>query len=244
MQRIREIVRNALSPVWLLNKKMDALTRDILLASVKGNSHWLDVGCGLKPFASNFIHANCTGIDVEVSGRSGELKKPDEFFDGINIPYEDRVFDGILCTQVLEHVENLDLLLTECNRVLKVGGYFVVSVPFVYREHEQPHDFRRFTSYGLMLALSRNGFKMESCLKCLSAIETIATLFSVYVNNNIGSGNKLLLVTIGCLVTMPVLVLSNLLSKIFPDNRELYCTLVTASVKTNNPKGKPSLQYE
>lgn len=234
MQRIRGVIRNALSPVWLLNKKMDAETRNILSACVKDNSHWLDVGCGLKPFVSGFDHAHYTGIDVEVSGRPVELKKPDKFFDGINIPYEDCMFDGILCTQVLEHVENMDLLLAECNRVLKVGGCFVVSVPFVYKEHEQPHDFRRFTSYGLVLALSRNGFKVESCLKCLSAIETIATLFSVYVNNNIGSRNKLFLVMTGCLVTVPVLLLSNLLSKILPDNRDLFCVLLTCSVKTED----------
>lgn len=240
MQRFREVIRNILSPVWLLDKEMDAATRKILSTSVKTNSHWLDVGCGLKPFASSFDHANYTGIDVAVSGRSGDLKKPDKFFDGINIPYEHNIFDGILCTQVLEHVESLDLLLAECNRVLRTGGCFVVSVPFAYREHEQPHDFRRFTSYGLTLALSRNGFKVESCLKCLSAIETIATLFNVYVNNNIGSRNRLLYVATSCLIIMPVSILSKLLSKVLPDNKDLYCTLVMTSVKTNNLSGEAS----
>lgn len=234
LQRYREIIRNTLSPVWLLDKEMDAATRKILSTSVKTNSHWLDVGCGLKPFESSFDHANYTGIDVAVSGRSGDLKRPDKFFDGINIPYENNTFDGVFCTQVLEHVASLDLLLVECNRVLKMGGGFVVSVPFAYREHEQPHDFRRFTSFGLTLALSRNGFKVESCLKCLSGIETIATLFNVYVNNNIGSRNRLLHVATSCLITMPISVLSKLLSKILPDNKDLYCTLVMTSVKNKN----------
>lgn len=237
MQRIREIIGNTLSPVWLLDKEMDAATRNILAVSVKDNSHWLDVGCGLKPFASSFDHAHYTGIDIEVSGRSGDMKMPDKFFDGINIPYGDSSFDGLLCTQVLEHVENLDLLLAECNRVLKVGGRFVVSVPFVYREHEQPYDFRRITSYGLILVLTRNGFKVETCLKCLSAIETIATLFSVYVSNNIASRNKLLYLITGSLITMPVLALSNLLSKILPDNKDLFCVLITCAVKTENLTG-------
>jgi SAM-dependent methyltransferase len=213
---------------------MDALTRDILSARVKVDSYWLDVGCGLKPFASSFNHANYMGIDIEQSGRSGALKRPDTFFDGINIPYEDGKYDGILCTQVLEHVKNLDLLLAECNRVLKVGGVFVVSVPFVYREHEQPYDFRRFTSNGLMLILERNGFNTELSLKCLSAIETIATLFCVYVNKNIGSRNRFFFVITGCFVIIPTLIFSTLLSKILPDDRDLYCTLVTSSIKTKN----------
>ena len=239
--RFKNMLVNALSPVWLLENKMATLTRNILKSSVKNNSHWLDLGCGLKPFAPSFNHAYYTGIDVEVSGRSDQLKKPDKYFNGINIPYEDNTFDGILCTQVLEHAENLDLLLAESNRVLKADGVLVVSVPFAFREHEQPYDFRRFTSYGLMLVLSHNGFKMGSCLKCLSAIETIATLFSVYMSNNIGSRNKYLYVLTGGLVTLPVLVLSCLLSKILPDNRDLFCCLVACSVKVNNLTDKVSL---
>ncbi len=226
-----------MSPIWLLDNEMNAATRDILAACVKDNTHWLDVGCGLKPFASSFNHAHYTGIDIEVSGRSGDMKVPDKYFDGINIPYEDTMFDGILCTQVLEHVENLDLLLAECNRVIKMGGGFVVSVPFLYREHEQPYDFRRFTSYGLMLALTRNGFQVSSCLKCLSAIETIATIFSVYVSNNVGSKNKLALILSGLFIILPTLVLSKYLAKILPDNRDLFCVLISSAVKTAHIKG-------
>lgn len=233
MQKLKDIIRDTLSPVWLLDKKMNLLTRNILLGSVMVDSYWLDLGCGLKPFASNFVDAHHIGIDVEVSGRNGELKKPDKYFDGINIPYENCKFDGILCTQVLEHVENLDSLMAECNRVLKIGGKLVVSVPFMYKEHEQPYDFRRFSSFGLTLALKENGFKVVKCLKCLSAIETIVTLFCVYINNNIGSRNKFLLIITSCLITAPLLTLAHFLSKILPDNRDLYCTLVTLSEKSN-----------
>ena len=133
MPSFRNSFSTVLSPVWLLDNEMNAVTRDILAASVKDNTHWLDVGCGLKPFSSSFHHTHYTGIDIEVSGRSADMKVPDKYFDGINIPYEDNMFDGVLCTQVLEHVENLDLLLAECNRVIKLGGHFVVSVPFLYR---------------------------------------------------------------------------------------------------------------
>ncbi len=67
-----------------------------------------------------------------------DMKVADKYFDGIHIPYEDNVFDGVLCTQVLEHVVDIDLLLAECNRVIRLGGSLVVSVPFLYSEHEQP----------------------------------------------------------------------------------------------------------
>jgi SAM-dependent methyltransferase len=230
--KFRAFIRNACSPVWLLNGRMDTITRDILTASVASDSHWLDVGCGLKPFVSSFKDASYTGIDVKVSGRADELKLPDKYFDGVNIPYEDCMFDGILSTQVLEHVENLDILLSECKRVLKPGGYFIVSVPFVYKEHETPHDYRRFTSYGLEKTLLVSGFKIDLCLKCLSSIETVATLFSVYIANNIGAKNKVLYILTGLFITMPVLVISKYLSKILPDNGDLYCTLIVNSFKS------------
>ncbi len=235
--RFSDIARALLSPIWLLDNGMNAATRDILAACVKDNTHWLDLGCGLKPFASSFNHAHYTGIDIEVSGRSCDMKVPDKYFDGINIPYEDNMFDGVLCTQVLEHVENLDLLLAECNRVIKMGGDFVVSVPFLFREHEQPYDFRRFTSYGLMLALTNNGFQVRTSLKYPSAIETIATLFSVHVTNNIGYKNRVAYLLTGLLVNLPVQIFSKLFAKFLPDNRDLFCVLISSAVKTAHIKG-------
>lgn len=231
MSRFRKFVGTVLSPVWLLDLEMNASTRSVLASSVKKNSYWLDVGCGLKPFLSCFDHAHYTGIDIEVSGRPGDMKKPDKFFDGINIPYGDNVFDGVLCTQVLEHVEELDLLLAECNRVVKLGGCLIVSVPFLYREHEQPYDFRRFTSFGLMLLLNRSGFQVNSCLKYPSAIETIATLFSIHIANNIGSKSRVAYILTGFFLSLPALALSKLLSKLLPDNKDLYVHLISSSTK-------------
>jgi len=232
-----DVLRTLISPIWLLDGKVYDSTRKILTMRVEENSLWLDVGCGLKPYASSFDHAHYTGIDIEVSGRSSDLKVPDLYFNGANIPYEDAKFDGILCTQVLEHVEDIDLLLAECNRVLKIGGAFVVSVPFTYREHEEPYDFRRFTSFGLVLILKRNGFHVSQSLKCLSAIETIATMLCVYISNIIGGKNKFLIVFSGLFFIFPLLFLSKYLSKILPDNNDLFCALIADAVKMSNLKG-------
>ena len=233
---IRKAIRLILSPVWLLDNKMTSVTRAILAANVQHDTHWLDIGCGLKPYAACFDSAHYTGIDIEISGRPSEMKVPDKYFDGVNIPYRDSEFDGILCTQVLEHVMDLDLLLNECNRVLKMQGRFVISVPFVYREHEQPYDYIRFTSFGLALALSRNGFQVSQSIKCLSAIETIATVFSVYVSKNIGSKNRLLLVLTGFCLIWPSLIFSKQLAKILPDDNDLFCVLISSAIKTTNQK--------
>ena len=68
------------------------------------NKSLLDVGCGNMPYKKIVSESNSyIGIDVEVSGRSSENKNADFYFDGENIPYEDKVFDMVICNQVLEH---------------------------------------------------------------------------------------------------------------------------------------------
>ena len=146
---------NFRSPVGLLNFKMDSITRQLLFEEVKNDSNWLDLGCGTKPYFSSFSNAHYTGLDVQVSGASADMKTPDLYFDGVRIPFPDEHFDGILCTQVLEHAVDSEFLISECNRVLKLSGSLIVSVPFIYREHEQPFDFRRFTSFGLVKSFEK-----------------------------------------------------------------------------------------
>ena len=87
---------------------------------------------------------------MEVSGRTENNKKVDEYFDGVNIPYPENYFDFILCSEVLEHAASPVLLMREIKRVLKPGGIALITVPSMWGEHETPFDFRRFTSYGVM----------------------------------------------------------------------------------------------
>ena len=224
-------LRNCLSPTWLLENEVDTLTIEILKQRVEKNSKWLDVGCGMKPFQMCFDAANYVGIDIEVSGRPETMKCADKYFDGINIPYGDAEFDGILCTHVWEHAEELGSLLDECDRVIKKGGVFVVSVPFLFREHEQPFDFRRFTSYGVKKVFEDRGFVVEQSVKCLSSIETIATIFCVYINNNISSKSRFLHVILGLSVVLPSLLISKGLGKLLPDNRDVFCVALAVGKK-------------
>ncbi|MBU6407886.1 MAG: methyltransferase domain-containing protein [Alphaproteobacteria bacterium] len=65
------------------------------------------------------------------------------------IPFPDATFDYVLCTEVLEHVENPGELIAEMRRVLRPGGLIVATVPFSARVHHAPHDFHRYTRYRL-----------------------------------------------------------------------------------------------
>lgn len=109
----------------------------------------LDVGCGSKPYRALFRTKSYIGIDVEVSGHDHANSEIDEFFDGINIPFPDNSFDLVFSSQVFEHVEHHEELLDEIHRVLAPGGKLILTIPFVWPEHEEPFDFRRYTSFGL-----------------------------------------------------------------------------------------------
>lgn len=95
----------------------------------------LDVGCGegftLDKLKRMQIGRCLEGIDF--SSDSLEIAKkifPDlRFAEGniYNLPYEDRSFDLVICTEVLEHLENPKMALREMKRVSK--DYLLVSVP-------------------------------------------------------------------------------------------------------------------
>jgi SAM-dependent methyltransferase len=120
----------------------------------------LDVGCGTQPYRSLFGRHPYIGIDVEASGRTAEHKKPDVFFDGLNIPFEANEFGLVLCIEVLEHAIEPAHLLAEMFRVLRPGGQLVLTTPFMWGEHEAPYDFRRFSLNGLSRVAEQAGFEV------------------------------------------------------------------------------------
>lgn len=219
------------SPVGLLTSEAQGITRDILEKIVRENETWLDLGCGMKPFESSFENAQYIGIDVVQSGAGEEMKDADLYFDGIEIPFPDNFFNGILCTQVLEHAIDSDSLVRECYRVLKVNGTLVASVPFIYREHEQPFDFRRFTSFGLKRLLEENGFEDVTWTKYLSAFETKATLFCCQISNTCGAKNRWTYRLISYFVVAPTLNSARFLSRKSDKNRDLFSGLIAVGRK-------------
>ena len=80
---------------------------------------------------------------------------------GQPLPFADGVFDGAVCTEVLEHVPDPGFLLRELARVVRPGALAIVTVPFVFRYHPDPDDFVRFTPMGLGRELRAAGFDAE-----------------------------------------------------------------------------------
>jgi ubiquinone/menaquinone biosynthesis C-methylase UbiE len=140
------------------NTLHEYVVRTLLFKSLKNNinefkGNLLDVGCGEMPYKSYIIEYNTnitsyTGIDLP-SNELRDTQTADKIWDGKTIPFDSNSFDTILCTEVLEHCFEPDIILAEIYRVLKKNGVAYFTIPFVYPLHEVPYDAYRYTPYGL-----------------------------------------------------------------------------------------------
>jgi SAM-dependent methyltransferase len=69
-------------------------------------------------------------------------------------------FDTVLCFEVLEHLAAPERALGAMAEVLRPGGKLLVTVPHLSRLHEEPHDYFRYTGYGLRALTERAGLEV------------------------------------------------------------------------------------
>lgn len=86
---------------------------------------------------------------------------PDVICNVEKMQFENDSFDTIKATQLFEHVENPENGIRECYRVLKKGGHFIISAPFIYPIHADPYDFQRWTDTKWKNILTETGFEIE-----------------------------------------------------------------------------------
>ena len=117
----------------------------------------LDIGCGLKPYKPVFASFVTHHIGCDVPSTIHGRQEIDVCGSAMMLPFADNSFQFVLCTEVLEHVPDPLKVYHEISRVLKPGGHAIVTTPFMYRIHEAPFDFFRYTpfSHRQMASLSR-----------------------------------------------------------------------------------------
>mgnify|MGYP001298952206 CR=1 FL=1 len=123
----------------------------------------LDVGCGKMPYKKYILEntkvTEYIGLDIDDALVYDKKIKPDYTWDGIKMPFENNTFESAIGTEVLEHCPNPEIILKEIYRVLKPGGVFLFTVPFLWNLHEVPHDEYRYTPFSLERHLKNSGFR-------------------------------------------------------------------------------------
>ena len=182
----------------------------------------LDVGCGSKPYKNLFNYEKYIGMDIENPGHDHKNEDIDVFYDGTIFPFEDKTFDGVLANQVLEHVFNPDEFLKQINRVLKVNGHLLLTVPFIWDEHEQPYDYGRYSSFGLKSLLEKNGFKIVSHDKSVNDLRAVFQLLILYIYKVMLTRSRMLNLLLTILFIAPLNLLGSIVSLFFPCNNDFF----------------------
>jgi ubiquinone/menaquinone biosynthesis C-methylase UbiE len=154
------------------------LFNDIALA-VKSHAKGkvLDVGCGNKPYKNLFIPYATSYVGCDIIQSSEQCV--DVVCPATKLAFEDSVFDTVFSSQVIEHVEDTHAMISELNRVLVKDGFAILSLPFTWQLHEEPHDFYRFSKYGIRYLMEVKGFEV---LEINANGGKWATIFQLYLN--------------------------------------------------------------
>ncbi len=119
-----------------------------------------DIGCGFEPYKKHFTWARYFGLDYPAARASDRVKDIDAFVDLTSLSLADTCLDGVLCTQVLEHISEPTKAVAEIGRVLKRGGKLLLSFPFFYPLHDEPYDYFRYSQHGIRRLLSDAGLQI------------------------------------------------------------------------------------
>ncbi|WP_299926457.1 class I SAM-dependent methyltransferase [uncultured Nocardioides sp.] len=145
------------------------------IADLPAGSTVLDVGAGEAPYRELFA-----AHDYRTTDWNGSFYTPvtpvDHVAPAHDLPLADGSVDAVVCTQVLEHLAEPVAALHEFRRVLRPAGSLVVTVPLTWYLHEVPHDYYRYTPYGLRHVLEKAGFEAVDIEPMNDSPSTIAAL--------------------------------------------------------------------
>jgi SAM-dependent methyltransferase len=111
------------------------------------NKRVLEVGSkyvngSIRPLIERFTHPKeYIGVDIE-PGKYVDIVLPAEKLVEY---FGEETFDVVISTELLEHVEDWRLVITNIKRVLKRGGYlYITTRSYGFPYHGYPHDYWRY----------------------------------------------------------------------------------------------------
>jgi SAM-dependent methyltransferase len=190
----------------------------------------LDIGCGSKPYKKLFVVDEYVGLDID-SEITRKRNMAEVLYDGKLFPLPSNSFDSALCNQVLEHVFNPDEFLSEIYRVLKPNGKLLLTLPFVWDEHEKPYDYARYSSFGLKFLLEKNGFHILDHKKIGADVTIVFQLINAYIFKVIQNWPCLIRVILTVSLMALFNILGLILSWLLPKNEDLFLDQIILAEK-------------
>lgn len=142
----------------------------------------IDLGCGHAPLYATYAPRVDSVLLVDWGGTlhrnpfldlEWDLNKP--------LPLASESADTVLTTDVLEHIAHPDGFMAEVARLLRPGGVLILGVPFLYRVHEEPYDFHRYTEYRLRMYCEELGLDVLELVPYGGSFEVLADFTAKHV---------------------------------------------------------------
>ena len=138
----------------------------------------MDFGCGsgstVVELMEKYPSIEWIGLDIDESPEVRKRSSADPIFysyDGTHIPFPDAHFDIVFSYQVLEHVRHPEIVLSEIQRILVPGGYFIGQTSQLEPYHSL--SIWNFTAWGFYLLLEKAGFSLQELRPGIDAITLI-----------------------------------------------------------------------
>jgi SAM-dependent methyltransferase len=145
---------------WLVYHIGERALKAALLEAFAQNppGRLLDLGCGSNPYVG-MTAGHVTkhiGLDHPTSGH--DRSAVDVSASAYAIPFRSDTFTTVMCSSVLEHLEEPEAALRETARIMAPEACAVFITPFIWHIHEEPRDFYRYSRYGLEHLFTKAGF--------------------------------------------------------------------------------------
>jgi len=120
----------------------------------------LDAGAGQAQYARYFAGRRYFGVDLGVGDEAWDYSRLSAIADLTALPFPNATFAAALHIVTLEHLREPGCALTELARTLVPGAPLLIAAPQEWEVHQGPHDYYRYTRYGLAYLLEKAGFEI------------------------------------------------------------------------------------
>ena len=202
------------------NKSPLRIFHNFFLKKIFINGKTIDLGSGNHGSYYKFLNSQNAKIYF-----ADQNKKKNNNHYQVNLEkkldFNNEDFDTIILFNVLEHIENHQLLLSEINRILKKNGRLELFVPFMFRYHEDPHDYFRPTHYYISKILEENDFIVQTYLIGVGPIKVVSEIILKYLKFNF----------LRVIFLIIFLILDKIVNYLSKDYKNYYCGIHCSCIK-------------
>ena len=131
--------------------KKERYIKNLLKSFCLENKSILDIGSSNSPYQKYLPkHKNYFNIDIDLSLPIAAVMSAEQLAINKNC------IDLVIATDLLEHLKDPIKSINEIKYILREDGFVLITVPFLFKIHENPFDYWRFTEITLKMILLKD----------------------------------------------------------------------------------------